>query len=254
MEEFVRAAIDAALAGGREALARFRGPDLGTRAKEDGSPVTEGDLASEAAALKVLRGHYPEHAIVSEESGALPGDQGHRWYLDPVDGTRSYCRGIRAWATLVGLVVDEEPVVGVIHAPALDQLAVAWKGGGAWLNGTPIQVSERATLSEATLSIGSLDLLPGLPWGERAFQLMSRAFACRGFSDAIGHIEVARGSVDAMVDPRGKPWDFAPVAVLIREAGGRFTSLAGEDGFDRGDALVSNGRLHDEILAALAVN
>jgi histidinol-phosphatase len=166
-------------------------------------------------------------------------------------GTRSYCRGIAAWATLVGLAVDGEPVVGVIYAAALDQLAVAWKGGGAWLNGRPIRVSSRAKVEEATLSIGSLDLLPGLPWGERAFQLMGRAFACRGFSDAIGHIEVARGAVDAMIDPRGKSWDFAPVAVLIREAGGRFSSLSGDERFDRGNALVSNGPLHAEILSAL---
>jgi histidinol-phosphatase len=81
---------------------------------------------------------------------------------------------------------------------------------------------------------------------------MGRAFACRGFSDAIGHIEVARGAVDAMIDPRGKSWDFAPVAILIREAGGRFSSLTGEAGFDRGSALVSNGPLHDEILKSLA--
>jgi histidinol-phosphatase len=169
-----------------------------------------------------------------------------------VDGTRSYCRGIAAWTTLVGLAVDGEPVVGAIYAPALDQLAVAWKGGGAWLNGRPVHVSGRSTIEEATLSIGSLDLLPGLPWGERAFRLMGRAFACRGFSDAIGHIEVARGAVDAMIDPRGKSWDFAPVAILIREAGGRFSSLTGEAGFDRGSALVSNGPLHDEILKSLA--
>ncbi|MHB1844219.1 MAG: inositol monophosphatase family protein [Deltaproteobacteria bacterium] len=251
MDELVRTAIEAALAGGREALARFRGPDLGTRPKADGSPVTEGDLASEAAALRVLRARHPGHAILTEESGELPGDAAHRWYLDPVDGTRSYCRGIRSWATLVALAIDGEPEVGVIYAPALDQLAVAWKGGGAGLNGSPIRVSERATLAEATLSIGSLDLLPGLPWGERAFHLMSQAFACRGFSDAIGHIEVARGAVDGMIDPRGKSWDFAPVAILLREAGGRFSSLSGGTGFDEGNALVSNGRLHDALLAAL---
>jgi histidinol-phosphatase len=251
-EELSRTAIEAALAGGRAALARFRDPGLETKTKADGSPVTSGDMAAEAAALAVLRARQPGHSVTTEESGDLPGDPRYRWYLDPVDGTRSYCRGIAAWATLVGLALDGEPVVGVIYAPALDQLAVAWKGGGAWLNGRPIHVSSRATLEEATLTIGSLDLLPGLPWGERAFHLMGRAFACRGFSDAIGHIEVARGAVDAMIDPRGKSWDFAPVAILLREAGGRFSSLEGDADFAQGSALVSNGLLHDEILRSLA--
>lgn len=250
-EELSRIAIETALAGGREALAHFRDPCLATRTKDDGSPVTEGDLAAEKAALAVLRKLRPDDLVLTEESGTLPGDPRRRWTLDPVDGTRSYCRGIAAWATLVACVESGEPVAGAIYAPALDQLAVAWKGGGAWLDGRPIHVSERARVEEATLSIGSLDLLPSLPWGERAFQLMGRAFACRGFSDAIGHIEVARGAVDAMIDPRGKPWDFAPVAILIREAGGRFTSLSGEPTFEGGNALVSNGRLHGEILAEL---
>ena len=252
LDEWVRSAIEAAVAGGHEALARFRSPDLATRTKADGSPVTDGDLAAEAAILRILRERHPTHAILTEESGELAGDLGHRWYIDPVDGTRSYCRGLAAWTTLVGLTLDGEPSVGVVYAPALDQLAVAWRGGGAWLNGRPIHASRRARLDEAVLSIGSLDLLPDLPWGERAFKLMGRAFACRGFSNAIGHIEVARGTVDAMIDPRGKPWDFAPIAILIREAGGRFTSLSGSDRFDAGDALVSNGPLHDEILAALS--
>ncbi len=252
LDDLVKSAIATALAGGRVALAHFRDPNLQVETKADGTPVTEGDLRAEEAALSVLRGLHPGHAILTEETGERAGDPGHRWTLDPIDGTRSYCRGLCAWATLVGLVVDGEPTVGAVYAPALDQLAVAWRGGGAWLNGQPIRVSDRARVEDAVLSIGSLDLLPGLPWGERAFRLMGRAFACRGFSDAIAHLEVARGHADAMIDPRGKPWDFAPIAILIREAGGRFTSLSGDPGFDQGDALVSNGALHDELLRALA--
>ncbi len=251
LEPLVRIAIEAALAGGRAALAHFRDPALQAETKADGSPVTAGDKASEEAILAVIQKQRPADRIVTEESGEYRGDQGHSWYVDPVDGTRSYARGVASWATLVALALDGEPAVGVIHAPALGQLAVAWTGGGAWLDGRPIRVSVRRSLAEATLSIGSLDLLPRSPWGERAFQLMGRAFACRGFADAIGHIEVARGHIEAMIDPRGKTWDFAPVAVITREAGGRFTSLAGTPGFDEGDALVSNGRVHQEILEAL---
>jgi histidinol-phosphatase len=247
----VRIAIDAALAGGRAALKTFRDPTLASELKADGSPVSSGDRASEAAILSALRQARPADAIVTEESGAYAGDETHRWYVDPVDGTRSYVRGVGSWATLVALAVEGIPAVGVIYAPALEQLAVAWTGGGAWLNGSPIAVSPRRSIDEATLSIGSLDLLPKSPWGNRAFALMGRCFACRGFSDAIGHIEVARGHIEAMIDPRGKSWDFAPVAVLIREAGGMFTSLAGAPGFEEGDALVSNGRVHQAILEAL---
>jgi histidinol-phosphatase len=247
----VRIAIDAALAGGRAALKTFRDPALASELKADGSPVSSGDRASEAAVLTALRRDRPGDSIVTEESGSYAGDPAHRWYVDPVDGTRSYVRGVGSWATLIALAIDGTPAVGVIYAPALDELAVAWTGGGAWLNGRPIAVSLRRTIAEATLSIGSLDLLPKSPWGERAFTLMGSCFACRGFSDAIGHIEVARGSIEAMVDPRGKSWDFAPVAVLIREAGGMFTSLGGMPGFEEGDALVSIGRVHQAILEAL---
>jgi histidinol-phosphatase len=244
----VRVAIEATLAGGREALQRFRDPDLTSRAKADGSPVSEGDHASEAAIVKYLQRARPKDSILTEETGQYAGDAGYAWFVDPVDGTRSFVRGIASWATLVGLLIDGEPSVGAIYAPALEQLAVAWKGGGAWLNGRPIRVSVRSRLEEATISIGSLDLLPKVPWGERAFQLMGRVYACRGFADAIGHIEVARGHIDAMIDPRGKSWDFAPVAVLIREAGGTFSSLIGKPGINEGDAVVSNGKIHQALL------
>jgi len=249
----VRIAIEAALAGGREALKRFRDPELTSKPKADGSPVSEGDHASEAAILRHLQTRRPNDSILSEESGNYEGDSGYKWFVDPVDGTRSFVRGVASWATLLGLVIDGEPAIGAIYAPALDQLAVAWKGGGAWLNGRPIQVSVRDRLEEATISIGSLDQLPKVPWGQRGFELMGRVYACRGFADAIGHIEVARGHIDAMIDPRGKIWDFAPVAILIREAGGRFTSLSGKPGIGEGDALVSNGKLHDKLLKELGV-
>lgn len=251
LNPLVRIAIAAAQAGGHAALARFRDPTLQTEIKPDGSPVTAGDRAAEEAILAVLQKARPADRIITEESGEYQGDAGHCWYVDPVDGTRSYSRGVASWSTLICLAIDGEPAVGVIHAPALKQLAVAWTGGGAWLDGHPIHVSVRRTIEEATLSIGSLDLLPHSPWGDRAFRLMGRAFACRGFSDAIGHIEVARGHIEAMIDPRGKTWDFAPVAVITREAGGMFTSLDGKPGFAEGDALVSNGRVHQAILDAL---
>jgi histidinol-phosphatase len=247
----VRTAIAAAIAGGEAALKSFRDPALATEIKGDGSPVTAGDRASEAAILSILRRERPADAIVTEESGDYAGDRSQCWYVDPVDGTRSYARGVGSWTTLIALAIDGVPAVGVIFAPALQQLAVAWAGGGAWMNGRPIGVSLRDRIEEATLSIGSLDLLPKTTWGDRAFRLMGRCFACRGFNDAIGHIEVAQGHIEAMIDPRGKSWDFAPVAILIREAGGVFTSLAGTPGFDEGDALVSNGRVHQAILAAL---
>src|SRR5450432_3907970 len=152
LEPLVRSAIEAALAGGRQALRRFRDPSLATETKADSTPVTEGDRASEAAIFKVLRERHPGHAIVGEESGKQSGDAALTWYVDPIDGTRSYCRGLAAWATLVGLAIDGTPAVGVIYAPALDQLAVAWRGGGAWLNGEPIQVRQRTGLKDSALS------------------------------------------------------------------------------------------------------
>jgi histidinol-phosphatase len=250
----VRVAIEAALAGGQAALGHFRHPELTSQAKEDGSPVSQGDRASEAAIVAALQKARPHDSILTEESGQYAGDSGHAWFVDPVDGTRSFVRGVASWATLVGLAIDGQPSVGVIYAPAIDQLAVAWTGGGAWLNGRPIRVSVRDRLEEATISIGSLDLLPKTSWGERAFRLMGKVYACRGFSDAIGHIEVARGHIDAMIDPRGKVWDFAPVAVLIREAGGEFSSLTGKPGIAEGDALVSNGKIHRALLRELSAN
>ena len=248
---YVRAAIEAATAGGARAMRHFDDPELVVETKSDSTPVTRADRESEAAVLSTLARAFPSHKIVSEESGLKDGDAAFTWYVDPVDGTRAFTRGLPGWATLVALVHEGRPSVGVVYGPACDTLAVAWRGGGAWVNGRPARVSRTAELSKATVAFGSLDLLSSTRWKERALPLMARCFSARGISDAFAHVLVAQGKLDAMVEPRVNAWDVAPLGILVEEAGGRATDLAGAPRLDGGDWLSSNGALHDELLGAL---
>ncbi|MEV4255385.1 inositol monophosphatase family protein [Spirillospora sp. NPDC049652] len=230
-------------------LRHFRRTDLGVRAKPDRSPVTEADTETERALRTVLACERPGDTIVGEEEG---GTQGPRcWLLDPVDHTANFVRGIPVFATLIALVQDGRPTVGVVSAPALGRRWWASLGGGAFADGEPIRVSAVADLADASLSFAALDrwddraLLPGI------VGLGRRARHSWGSGGFWSQMLVAEGRLDASLDPWGKPWDLAAPKIIVEEAGGRLTDLDGAPRIDRDAALVSNGLLHPELLAAL---
>jgi histidinol-phosphatase len=250
-------ARELALLGGGIALERYQRHPPATR-KGDGSWVTEADIAAEQAIRARLAEARPDHNVLGEEHGlqsAAGGDAvGGRptWVIDPIDGTHSYMIGIPLWATLVGLVVDGESVVGVCHAPTLGETYEAAAGGGARMNGAPIAVRP-TPLDEAMVVSGGLRGMQ--EQGIEAFyrELARAAWRVRGLGDFWGHMLVARGAAQVMVDPEVRTWDTAAVEVIVREAGGAITQLDGSPLADGDSCLTTCGEpLHGLVMAMAA--
>jgi histidinol-phosphatase len=234
---------------------RFKALDLHVMTKPDLTPVTDADNAVEEGIRRTLSRARPRDAVIGEEQGAT-GHSQRRWVVDPIDGTKNFVRGVPVWATLIGLMVDDEVVVGVVSAPQLNRRWWAMKDGGAWtgkslLRATPCQVSDVSRLEDASFSYSSLG-----GWEERDrledfLALSRRCWRTRAYGDFWSYMLVAEGAVDIAAEPELSLWDMAALAPIVTEAGGRFTGLDGTDGVHQGNAAVSNGLLHEALLAAL---
>jgi histidinol phosphatase-like enzyme (inositol monophosphatase family) len=239
-------AVDAAYKGGRSTLGLFQaGVEVMT--KQDATPVTQADREAERLIRSLIAAQYPHDAILGEEEG---GDTGalDRWVIDPIDGTKSFISGVPLYSTLLSYESGGETEVAVCYFPALGDMFYAEKGGGAFLNGRPIQVSQRESVQGGILCCGGSMFKDG-NW-QKIARIMNRALATRTWCDAYGHTLVACGRVDAMLDPVVSHWDISSVSLIVREAGGRFTDFKGNDALAT-EGLSTNGRLHGEILAAL---
>jgi histidinol-phosphatase len=222
-------------------LPRFR-TGLAIETKPDLTPVTEADRAVEAELRRVLGEERPDDAILGEEEGTA-GSGARRWILDPIDGTRNYSRGIPVWGTLIALEVDGVVRLGVVSAPALGRRWWAERGAGAFADGERIHVSAISTIEESVLSFAIENAVPAIA---------HRAWHARGFGDFWAYMLIAEGAVDGAVDGPGvKEWDLATTQVIVEEAGGRFSDFAGDRRIDGGNAVASNGLIHDELLAAI---
>ena len=248
-------------------LAAFGGA-LSVERKQDGSPVTDVDRAVERELRARLAAARSGDGVVGEEYGAGGGRE-RRWFLDPIDGTRNFIRGIPVWATLIALEVEGAVRVGVVSAPALGRRWWAVRGGGAFTAGCgrgaeggsgtgsgaraarPIRVSPVDHLAEAQVSYDSVPGFAVRSLEDRFLRLLRRCARSRGFGDFWGHVLVAEGCVEVAVEPEVSPWDLAPLIVIVEEAGGRFTDLEGRPRIDGGSAVATNGRLHEQVLAAL---
>lgn len=234
-------------------LDRFEASNLQVESKPDLTPVTDADLAVERALRERLSADRPADAVLGEEFGGDAAFEGRQWVIDPIDGTKNFVRGVPVFATLIALLVDDKPVVGVVSAPALARRWWAAEGSGAWRSfngGSPrkLTVSGVRDLADASISFSSLAGWHELGLREQFVQLSDEAWRLRGFGDFFSYCLVAEGAVDIAAEPEVSLWDLAPLAVLVQEAGGRFTSLAGEDGPHGGSAVATNGLLHDEVL------
>ena len=200
----------------------------------------------------LLTAARPRHAVLGEEEGLLgPPEATSRWILDPIDGTSNYVKGVPIWATLIALEHEGEIVVGVASAPALGRRWWAARGHGAYADGQPIRVSAVADLAEAHLAHAGVGTWFEYGRGEPFVELTKRVWRSRGLGDFWMHCLVAEGAFDAACEPIVSLWDLAALQVIVEEAGGRFTDLAGHARADGGSALSTNGLLHDEVLAAL---
>jgi histidinol-phosphatase len=233
----------------RIALAGFR-RDIEVDTKPDRSYVTAADRSIEHMARERLRTAYPGCGLVGEEEGSDDAGAAMCWYVDPIDATANFARGIPIFATLLAVAVDGELQLGVVSAPALRERWVAWRGGGAWRGDQQIRVSRIARIEDAHLIYGSERLRHGQLPGLEA--TLAASWRDRGFGDFWGYMLVAEGAAEAMIEVGAHVWDWAAPLVIVEEAGGRFTTAAGERRIDGPSAVATNGILHDELLRRLS--
>lgn len=219
--------------------------------KVDRSPVTIADREAEECAVAVLRRAFPDCAILGEEFGERAGG-GVRWIIDPIDGTKSFVRGIPFFATLIALEEEGEITTSAVYAPALDDLLYAQRGFGAFDRSGALRVSSVGSLAESMLVFGGPSALRDSGHWAAYERLVDRSARQRAYGDYFGYTFVARGQAEAMVDADLKPWDLAAVKIIVEEAGGRFTDFAGCSTAFGGTAIASNGLVHDEIRRAIA--
>ena len=243
-------------------LARYQSIDLVVTTKPDNTPVTDADKVTEEALRALLKNHRPDDGIVGEEFGNDAGSAERYWVIDPIDGTKNFLRGVPTWATLIGLIEKQSDgrevvVVGVVSAPALFRRWHASEGHGAFVSvnkAAPqrISVSQVSEVKDASISYSDF-----IGWGERLapFQeLMSSAWRTRGIGDFWSHMLVAEGAVDVAIEPSLALWDMAALDIIVREAGGRFTNVAGVDGSLGGSGLSTNSAIHQKIVDKLNGN
>jgi histidinol-phosphatase len=250
MDRRLEVAIAAAQAAGAVALRYFR-TELQVERKADFSPVTVADREAEEAAVALLKRAYPDHGILGEEYGERGGD-GPKWIIDPIDGTKSFIRGIPFFATLVALEEEGEITTGAVYAPALDDLLYAQKGQGAFDRQGPLRVSRIDTVRRAMLVFGGAGVLRSRGYWPAYERLVDASGRQRGYGDYFGYTFIARGQAEAMIDVDLKPWDLAALKVIIEEAGGRFTDFDGQATAYGGSAIASNGLVHDELRTLIA--
>ena len=240
-------------------LARYQSIDLVVTTKPDNTPVTDADKATEEALRALLKNHRPDDGIVGEEFGNDAGSAERYWVIDPIDGTKNFLRGVPTWATLIGLIEKQSDgrevvVVGVVSAPALFRRWHASEGHGAFVSvnkAAPqrISVSQVSEVKDASISYSDF-----IGWGERLApvqELMSSAWRTRGIGDFWSHMLVAEGAVDVAIEPSLALWDMAALDIIVREAGGRFTNVAGVDGSLGGSGLSTNSAIHQKIVDTL---
>ena len=242
-------AQEAAYVGGRQTLAYFGTGTAAPELKADHTPVTLADRDAERLIRGVIGRAFPHHAILGEEGGETAGSEPVRWIVDPLDGTRTFVRGVPLYGTLIGVEVGGEPAVGVVYLPALDEMVAAARGFGCAWNGRPCRVSTTATLAEALAVV--TDERSARARSGAWDRLVARTALQRTWADCYGYVLVATGRAEVSLDPVMNVWDCAALLPIVEEAGGRFSDWSGRRTIHGGDAVATNGVLHDEVVALL---
>jgi histidinol-phosphatase len=241
--------------------ARFRAQDLHVSEKPDLTPVTDADTAVEKALRATLSRARPRDAVLGEEFGAAApaaGSGSRQWVIDPIDATMNYVRGVPVWATLIALQDNEEPVVGLVSAPALGRRWWGGVGHGAYAGrhaaaATPIRVSGVSRLADASFCYSSLTSWEEVGKLDAMLDLMRASWRTRAYGDFYGYMLLAEGAVDVMVEPELSLWDLAALVPIVTEAGGEFTDLTGRPGPGGGSAVATNGKLHTAVLERIGL-
>lgn len=240
-------AVALARAAGDRTLRWFRSPDLEVVRKGDGTPVTAADRDAERYLREQIAAAFPDDAILGEEEAPTEGTSGRRWILDPIDGTKAFTCGVPLYSNLLALEDEDGIAVGVINLPALGETVWAGRGLGCWSEQGRASVSDHAALEGAYVMSSSFShWAPG-----RVAALEAAGAILRTWGDGYGYALVATGRAAAMVDPIVEPYDIGPMPVILQEAGGRFTDVAGTESIETGSGVATNGHVHDELLALL---
>jgi len=230
---------------------RYFGGRVAHEAKADGTPVSAADREAEELLRRRIGERYPKHAVLGEEMGVSNSEAGVRWILDPIDGTKSFIRGVPLYGVLVGVELEHQPAVGVAHFPALQETVAAGRGLGCTWNGVQCRVSRVSRLEDAlVLTTDEREILQrseGAGWR----RIEARAAVARSWGDCYGHALVATGRAEVMIDPVLEPWDAGPFLTILSEAGGRFTTVGGEATIHGGSGVSTNGPMHEAVLAEL---
>ncbi len=253
LAELLQVALRASDDADAISLSSFTSRSFGVSRKADNSEVTDIDRATEQAIVTLLTSARPDYGIYGEEFGTSgPANAEATWVIDPIDGTTNFVRGVPVWATLIALVRNGVPELGVVSAPAMGFRWWATKGGGAFFNGTRMYVSKTQTITEAHVSTtpnAGWDAVGGIP---KLVQLQIDALRARGFGDFWQHMLVAQGAIDVAVDVIGlQPYDNAAIYPIVQEAGGTITDRFGNADWRANSSVSSNGVLHAEVLARL---
>jgi histidinol-phosphatase len=236
-------------------MRRFRALDLRIEAKPDLTPVTDADLAVEESLRNMLSRSRPRDAMLGEEFGRTGSSQ-RCWVIDPIDGTKNFVRGVPVWATLIGLMAEDEVIAGVVTAPALGRRWWAARDGGAWTGrsmtkASACRVSGVSSLSDASLSFSGLSSWERAGKLPELLGLSRKVWRTRAYGDFWSHMLVAEGATDISAETDVSLWDLAALQIIVEEAGGAFTDLAGIPRPDLGSAVCTNGLLHSEVLSVL---
>ena len=240
-------AVRLAVEAGEITRSYFRGSFVAER-KRDGSPVTVADREAEGHLRRSIEAAFPDDSMLGEEEGEREGTSNRRWIIDPIDGTYSFVRGVPLFGVLIGLEVEGEVALGVVHLPALSETIYAARGMGCFLNGERASASSTGSLDEALLL--STDFVTCAPhgFGAAAEKLQSRVAARRTWGDCYGHVLVATGRAEVMLDPVMNVWDCAALQPIIEEAGGTFTDWHGHRTISGGNAISTNGALFEAVM------
>lgn len=256
VEERLGVAVEAAREAGRVTLEHFRAAGLQVDRKADETPVTPADREAERALRRAVERAFPEDGVVGEELADRAGTSGVRWIVDPIDGTRSFVRGVPLYGTLVAIQREGRIEAGVIRMPALEETVYAARGGGAWhqraeADAVPASVSARGALSEGLFVTTEV-----ATWRQRSAadayrRLEERSGLTRTWGDCYGYLLVATGRAEVMVDPFVSLWDAAALLPVLEEAGGTLTDWSGRARADGGEAVATNGTVAEEVLDVL---
>ena len=253
LRELMAFASELARGAGEITLRYFR-RSLDAERKADGSFVTVADREAEKFLRAEIARRFPADAIIGEEEGEQTGTTNRRWIIDPIDGTYSFVHGVPFYGVLIGLEIADEPAVGVVNIPVLDELIKAARGQGCYWNGELARVSTTGAMADALLLATDFGTCARYGFGAAADELQQRFGARRTWGDCYGHVLVATGRADCMLDPVMNVWDCAPLLPIIEEAGGTFTDWKGRRTIRGGNAVSTNGVLFSEVFQIINKN